>query len=61
MKHSTICSRLKILPAMLLLFLSVVAQQRQDTAVKQELALEVRNGVDRPWELPAFNGAHAEA
>ena len=56
MKHSMICSWFKVLPALLLLCLSVVAQQRQDTVVKQELALAVSNGVDRPSEIPAFNG-----
>ena len=56
MKHFTICSCLKILPALLLLCLSVVSQQRQDTTVKRELALAVSWGADEPREIPAFEG-----
>lgn len=62
MKQQKICLRLKIVPALLLLCLSGVAQQGSDRAVKHELALEVdRGGEYRPMEIPAFNGAHAEA
>lgn len=61
MKQQTICVALKIVPALLLLCLSGVGQQRTDTAVKQELALEVDSGEDQPMEIPAFSGAHAEA
>ncbi|MGI9166797.1 MAG: hypothetical protein ACR2G5_10510, partial [Pyrinomonadaceae bacterium] len=61
MKQSTTCFRLQILPAILLLCFSGVAQQRQDTPAKQELALEVNTGVDRPWEILAFNGGGGEA
>ena len=62
MKQYTMGLRLKILPAILLLCLSVIAQQQQDTAVKQELAVEVSNGDDGPWrwEIPAFNGGGGE-
>lgn len=62
MTQYTMGLRLKILPAILLLCLSVIAQQRQDTAVKQELAVEVSNGDDGPWrwEIPAFNGGGGE-
>jgi hypothetical protein len=44
------------------LCLSVIAQPRQDTTVKQELAVEVSNGDDGPWrwEIPAFNGGGGE-
>ena len=56
MNHSTICSWLRVLPALLLLCLSVVAQQLQDTTVSRELALAVSWGVDEPREIPAFKG-----
>ena len=56
MKQSTTCFRLQVLPAILLLCFSGVAQQRQDTAAKQELALEVSNLGAGPWEIPAFDG-----
>lgn len=55
-KHFTICPWFRILPALLLLCLSVVPQQRQDTTVKRELALAVSYGVDEPREIPAFKG-----
>jgi hypothetical protein len=55
MKQQTICHWLKIVPALLLLCLSGVAQRRPDTAVKQELALRIGNGIV-PWELQAFKG-----
>lgn len=61
MNQSIIFSRLKILPAMLLLCLGAVAQQQQATPAKQDLALEVDRGEYPPMEIPAFNGAHAEA
>ena len=60
-KQQTICVRLKSVPALLLLCLSGVAQQRPDTAVKHDLALRVSNGIDRPWELPAFKGGGGSA
>jgi hypothetical protein len=62
MKQYTMGLRLKTLLAILLLCLSVIAQQRQDKAVKQELAVEVSHGDDGPWrwEIPAFNGGGGE-
>jgi hypothetical protein len=56
MKHSTTCFRLQVLPAILLLCFSGVAQQRQDTPAKKELALEVSNLGAGPWEILAFDG-----
>jgi len=56
MKQFTSCSWFKILPLIVLLCLGAVAQQRQDTAVKNELALEVSNLGAGPWEIPAFHG-----
>jgi hypothetical protein len=56
MKQSPTCFRLQVLPAILLLCFSGVAQQRQDTPAKQELALEVSNLGAGPWEIPAFDG-----
>jgi len=56
MKQSTTSFRLQVLPAILLLCFSGVAQQRQDTPAKQELALEVSNLGAGPWEIPAFDG-----
>ncbi len=61
MKQSTTCFRLRILPAILVVCFSGVAQQRQDTPANQELALEVNTGFDRPWEILAFNGGGGEA
>src|SRR4029453_9794326 len=56
MKQSTTCFRLQVFAAILLLCFSGVAQQRQDTPAKQELALEVSNLGAGPWEIPAFDG-----
>jgi hypothetical protein len=61
MKHSTKFSRLRILPAILFLSLSVIGQQPPDAAVKLDLALEVDRGVDRKLEIPAFDGGGGEA
>ena len=61
MKQSTKCLRLEILPAILLLCFSAVAQPRQDVPPKQELALEVNTSVGSLWEMPAFNGGGGEA
>jgi hypothetical protein len=61
MKQSTISFPLKVLAAILLLCFSGVAQQPKDSALEQDLALEVNKGDDRPWEIPAFNGAGGEA
>ncbi len=62
MKQQTICVRLRTVPVLLLLCLTGAAQQRSDSVIKHELALEVdRGGEHRKMEIPAFNGAHAEA
>jgi hypothetical protein len=49
----TIYPRLPVLPAILLVCLTCVAQQQQKSA---ELAVRINNGNERPWEIPAFNG-----
>jgi hypothetical protein len=61
MKQSTTCFWLQVLPAILLLCFGCVAQQRQDTPAKQELALEVSNLRAGPWEIPAFDGGGGSA
>jgi len=62
MKHSTTCFRLQVASVVLLLCFSGVAGQRQGTAAKQELALEVSNlGDGPPWEIPAFEGGGGSA
>lgn len=61
MKQQTIWVLLKIVPVLLLLCLSGVAQTPPDTAVKQDLALRVASGIDRPWEIPAFKGGGGSA
>jgi len=45
--------RLPVMPAMLLVCLTCVAQQQQKSA---ELAVRINNGNERPWEILAFNG-----
>ncbi|MFN2406726.1 MAG: hypothetical protein ABR594_11785 [Pyrinomonadaceae bacterium] len=45
--------RLPVLPAIMLLCLTCVAQQQQNSP---ELAVRINNGNERPWEIPAFNG-----
>src|SRR5688572_23098666 len=60
MKQSTTCFRLTVGTAVLLCF-SGVAGQRQDTAAKRELALEVSNLGAGPWEIPAFEGGGGSA
>lgn len=61
MKQSTTCFRLQVLPAILLVCFSGIAQQQQDTRAKQELALEVSNLGGGPWEIPAFEGGGGSA
>src|SRR5882762_3204126 len=60
MKQSTVCFRLKILPAILLLCFSGVAQQPQDSNLEHDLDLEISKGDDRAWDIPAFNGGGGE-